>query len=276
MKGFKIKMNFRLFLFFCLLFIVVVFLASIAVKKQITSNVERTSSIDKVLDNGKDLSPTHTFEEKIKEDKVVVTGVIRTTGLRPEEKEKLGLKFGNYQITDFGRETIIPEIRGFYLESSDLFSQRYLGMCVRVEGRLAAGPKEEIRDQDKINQYYYQAFAMIPENILPLEMTECSPYEERPLSDIYFEPTTFSGILKHGKRPAPDIGYDYILVLDEEYLDKDSAFGYPIYLGEIDIVPSNNDIWIRIQEKINQKVTLGGYYLWGYAESKFLEVREIF
>ena len=278
MKKIRINLNFLLTL---VLFLFIIFISFLTIDVIIQKRSNTLFSFKNLLtssesetDIGKKVLPTLQASSSI-EDKVIVTGVIRTTGLSSEEKKKLDLELSNFQITDFGKATFDQKTHGYFLESDDLFSKNYLGKCVKIEGRLVPGWEELTQNSEKNSQFTYGNLAIIPENIIPVEMIKCDPYEERIQGEKNLDLATFSGTLKHRVRPAPDIGYDYLLFLNEEYLDTSSSTGSPELLEQIDITPFSNNIWIEIQEKIDQKVTLEGYYLWGYAESKYMEVHSV-
>jgi hypothetical protein len=274
MKKFKINIGFPSTLVLFLLLLFILFFASFVFSRKIT---DLRKSLLKPVSTEKNIgivaSPTTSVKPDLK-NKVIVTGIIRSTGLTPEEKEKLDLNFSNFQIVVSGNLEK-DKIRGYFLEVNDLFSAGYQGKCVKIEGTLVSGWGDIGSDYQKNGQFTYGNLAVLPEYILPMKMTDCSAYKETTGAEKYFDLISFSGILKHGIRPAPDIGYDYILELDEEYLDSSSSAGYPVYLKQIDVIPLNDGVWIEIEENIDKQVTLEGYYLWGYAESKYLEVHSI-
>ena len=63
-----------------------------------------------------------------------ITGVIRTSGLIAEERQKFGLNSAKFQITDFGenREETVP---GYFLLTNAL-DEDWLGKCARITGNV--------------------------------------------------------------------------------------------------------------------------------------------
>lgn len=278
MKRSGFKLSFPLILLLFLLFILLIIITSALMAKKrsdLLRSVKTSISqadIDKDLD--KDLSPKQISEKDLK-DRVVATGVIRTSGLNSDEKKKTDLKYSTYQLTDLSGDYTDKEVRGYFLEGDDLFSKRYLGKCVKVEGRLVPEWEKTLQDFMKNDQYSYGNLAMIPENITPTEMKKCSPYKGASMALHDFAASSFSGVIRYQTRPAPDIGYDYMLFSDEGFVDPDLTGSDSARLDHIDLTPFNNEIWIKFEDNIGKSVTLEGFYLWGYSESKYLEVHSL-
>ncbi len=97
------------------------------------------------------LMPRPNIKEEIvpisQADKMVVTGVIRTTGLGVEDKSKLGLTFSDYQITDFGQNSLVG---GYYLESGNKEIKELLGACIRIIGKTVPG-WEGVKRAEEVN-----------------------------------------------------------------------------------------------------------------------------
>lgn len=272
MKKFKVNFDYQLISFLLFLFLIFAFLFFVLNYGQ--RNFKYHKFIPADSEAGETISPPFPSKSDSGE-RISAIGVIRTTGLSSEQKQALGLSYANYQIISLKKNNLKTPQYKYFLEGNDLFSSNYLGKCVKVEGRILPGWDDIEGDNQKNNQYTYGNLAITPENLSPVDMSECDPYSEVHGSEKYFETATFSGVLKHGVRPAPDIGYDYILTLDEEYLDEKSALGYPTYLTLIDVSPFNNAVWMDFEENIGRRVTLEGYYVWGLAESKYLETHSI-
>lgn len=272
MHRIKSNLNFQLILFLLFIFTLVILFSLVeATCDEISKSIARENlNKDIKINNSEIVTPTIAIDERI-----IVTGVIRTSGLMVEEKNKLGLNYSNYQITDLKNDNKEDLVVGYFLESINLFSRNYLGKCVKIEGKLLT-EWEDVDSGFVVNdQFTYGNLAIIPENIKPQDMTECEPYDffEQKRND--FELLSFSGVLQYAKRPAPNVSCDYQLILDEEYVDNQNSTGRPLALNQIDVVPGSNKEWLDFEEKIGRRVTLSGYYLWGYSESKYLEVNSI-
>src|SRR3989344_8948572 len=203
-------------------------------------------------------------------DQLVVTGVLRTSGLSEEEKQKFGLTTVNYQVTYFGdyqRAYQEGQIMGYFLLSSNV-NDELLGKCVRLSGVI---PEEW---KNKIKADVYNRSVLNVASIEKIDNSSCNPYVQSQLTvDNTQEKLVLRGTAVHTKRPAPDIGYDYQLKLVEPFTDKLNASGLgPQPQSTVDIIPPTNVIWIDLEENINKEIGVEGYMVWGYAESRYLLV----
>ena len=110
------------------------------------------------------MSPT-----KTKTDQMTIAGVIRTSGLSEDEKQKLGLSNVTYQLTDFNKKDK-QDIYGYYLISSDKTIESLLGKCVQITGTEPT----EWKSKNKNDSYLRTAF--VPNNIGLVESSKCSPW----------------------------------------------------------------------------------------------------
>jgi len=198
---------------------------------------------------------------------LVVIGVLRTSGLSEEEKQKLSLTT-DYQITDFK----IPqeEQAGGYYLLSNMVNDELLGRCVRVAGMVPSEWKS------KDNSDSYNRLALNVTNIEKIDNSSCNPYSQTfPIADDTQEKLTLQGTVVRGKRPSPDIGYDYQLKLTEPFIDKFSSAGSLQKVSIVDIMPSSDNIWNVLEYNINKEINVEGYMVWGYAESRFLTVTSV-
>ncbi len=277
MKKLKLGLNFNLILSLFLLF----FLFLTIIFSIITENTKKSfyffESEKKLTDSkiSNQNSPSTVRDTHDNEREVIAIGVIRTSGLNEDEKKKLKLNLSNYQVTDLQNENLDKDILGFFLEADDLFSRVYLGKCVKVEGKLLPQWNLILEGFQKNTQYSYKNSVLVPERITPIDMKQCKPYREEFVGINNMVLATFSGILKHSVRLSYDIGYDYKLILDDDYLNKDFSFGEPTYLKEINVTPFNDEVWMEFEKNIGKNVVLEGYYLWGYAETKYLLVHTL-
>lgn len=202
-------------------------------------------------------------------DETKVIGVLRASGLSDEEKLKFGLTTANFQVTDFGdyqKAYQEGQIMGYYLKSDTKYDE-LLGKCVQVAGVIPEEWKNKnIRDS-------YHRLALSVTTIEKIDNSTCNPYSQTPLApNNTQEKLVLRGTVVHVKRPAPDIGYDYQLELEIPFVDKFSSAGSPQTVSLVDITPGTNDLWNEIEMNINKEITVEGYMVWGYAESRYLQV----
>jgi len=74
-----------------------------------------------------------------------------------------------------------------------------------------------------------------------------------------------TGMLRRAERPAPDIAYDYKLVLDEEFRDPLNAFDPNAVVAEVIVVPSGVAA-ADFEPLLGEHVRVGGVMQQGYAE----------
>lgn len=206
-----------------------------------------------------------------------ITGVIRTSGLLVEEKKTLGLSTSDYQITSFpqGISTDLG-VQGYYLESGEILDD-YLGKCVSIEGYIKSG-WEEIKDKDfTINdKYTYSRGALTLKSVNIINYSRCFESEGKAVKITPSADTiTLKGVFQHSTRPAPDIGYDYELMLFEPYFDELNAQGIT-NINKIEVVPSPNITIPTLESFISKEVTLEGQIEWGYAESRVFRASRIY
>ncbi|MBI2612181.1 hypothetical protein HYW54_05600 [Candidatus Gottesmanbacteria bacterium] len=211
----------------------------------------------------------------IQANQTVTTGVIRTSGLSDEEKQKFGLTNVNYQITDFGdyQKTYQEgRIQGYYLISNNV-NDELLGKCVHITGTIP----EEWKNKNKADAYSRSVLNVA--KIEKIDNSNCNPYSQnsqtQPTIDNSQEKLVLRGSVIRAKRPAPDIGYDYQLKLVEPFVDKLSSAGSPQKVSLVDVTPTTNNLWNELENNINKEVTVEGYMVWGYAESRYLQIMTI-
>ena len=51
-----------------------------------------------------------------------------------------------------------------------------------------------------------------------------------------------------------------------------SAAGSPQKVSLVDVTPTTNSLWNELENNLNKEVTVEGYMVWGYAESRYLSV----
>jgi hypothetical protein len=185
----------------------------------------------------------------------------------------MGLSYANFQVADL-KNRKEGEIAGYYLESEDSEFVRYQGKCVRVIGTVKEGWQDIEKQNFTVNkQDTYQRSVLIPSEIEPLKYSTCNPYAKSVSESL--NKVTLKGTIIRGVRPAPDIGYDYQLKLDEPYLDKSSFSGSPEKISTLDVAPSNNSLWETLEKSIGKKVKIEGFLAWGYSETRYLKATSV-
>lgn len=208
------------------------------------------------------VSPTQT-------NQATITGVIRTSGLSEDEKQKLGLSSVAYQLTDFNKNDK-QDLYGYYLISSDKTIETLLGKCVQITG----SEPMEWKNKNKSDSYLRTAF--VPNSINQIDTSKCSPYSSTPSKNVAgVEKSTLSGIVNMSNRPAPDINYDYQIKLSKPFLDKNNSSGSPQQVSLVEAVPDTNAIWVELTNNLNREVEIQGRMEWGYAESKYFRITSI-
>ncbi len=204
-------------------------------------------------------APTISTQPPTQKALLTFTGVIRTVGERQ-----------GFQLTDLNEKSYTyngEEYLGFLIQSTtqNFNQEHYLGKCVKVNLDLSSNFDGKTTNNDRL-------YAHI-DTIEPLAYEQCTPYGKylRPLE----KQTDFTGVIKRFERPAPDIGYDYILDLDEPYLDTTHMSGIPTNLDATVLIPLDDTVWKDIEETIGMPVKVSGAFEWGYAESKFLRVSSV-
>jgi len=192
-----------------------------------------------------------------------VSGLVYTTGITPEEKERLGLRYSAYQL-------LTDDDRSFFLEyKNESVLANLVGSCVRIEGTIS--PSGTFAPRDGYGRRLY-----IPSRMTRLAPKDCGSIPSVALTPAAPEKTmNVSGTILRMTRPAPDIAYDYGMQLDTPYTDNENASGLPQRLLVLVIVPQNEDVRRVLQSKIGSPVTAVGYMAWGYAESRHFIILEV-
>ncbi len=102
------------------------------------------------------------------------------------------------------------------------------------------------------------------------------PHPIRKNTEEYKNQTTiFFGKLAWLERPAPDIDYDYQLLLEQPYTDTNNASGLPQQVHSVVLISSDPEIQMEFEKNIDKEVAIEGSWEWGYAESKVFRVVSI-
>jgi len=220
---------------------------------------------DKSDDNGQ----THDDEviEQI-DEKDYVFGIIQTTGLSEDERDRYSLNYSQYQLTNLGENQLLDEeVERFFIESESARIQDFWGNCVKVTGKIVDDP---IGEMVKVG-YGNETPVITIEEISIAEEDSCKR-NYREISDIekYTKPVT--GKLVKSIRPAYDIAYDYTLKLNAE--NPDFAGGNVLPATQIYVMPTSTieDVFLNMLDK---NVSVEGYLEWGYAESRVFIITAI-
>ena len=203
-------------------------------------------------------------------DEAIINGIIRTAGLSPQEKAAFNLT-ADFQLTNL---TGNNQPEGYYLESP-LPVGDHLGQCVKISGQVKPDWEGIQNNNLVINQQTtYERGAFLATKIEQIPYPDCN-FETFPIRpETQMSTITLIGTLEHSTRPAPDIGYDYRLVLEEIFPDPIDPDIKPGGYQEIDIIPNGLKI-STIESLIGKKVSVKGSFEWGYAETRFFNATQI-
>ena len=212
------------------------------------------------------LSTQELPEEVVVEEKLPHhTGRLYTSGLSAQEADALALTEPVYQLV--GAES-------FFFTGSDS-PQEYLGQCLRVEGPIRSGWEDR---PDRLNQQFtYGRAALEVHGILLQEPRACLAFPMPEGNQQAMEVKNYSGELRRMERPAPDIAYDYLLVLEEPFVDEYHPVQPGQLVRELPLSLSTAEQLQFIEESLRQKkrVNLQAALVQGYAERKVLQVQGI-
>lgn len=198
---------------------------------------------------------------------VEVVGIVRSAGLNQEEINQDNLQGIKYQVTDFpvnGND----QVTGYFLTGKETEAVG-LGKCVQITGIVLDKWKEV-----KIKEAYSREPVEVA-SATEVGYENCSFFPVVSSYNSEFlkgsKTVTYGGTIERMTRPAPDIGYDYVLNLIKPILETNGAAGIPQKLESIVIVPGTNKSWLDLESNIHKKITVKGYWLWGFAESRYVE-----
>jgi len=201
------------------------------------------------------------------ETQTTLVGVVRSSGLSADLQARLDF-IGRYQITDLGPNSTYP-FNSYFIKDDlpELYTN--LGKCVFLQGTVNNTLESTLLLNP--NETFFSVT-----NLTPLAYTQCSPYFD-PVDPITptLKSQIFTGTIQRTDRVAPDINYDYELILDEPFVDEFNASGLPLTQTRLTIMPRSNTIWQQIEETIGQKVRVIGTMEWGYAESRHFVIKEL-
>lgn len=214
-------------------------------------------------------------------DTVSLIGAVWTSGLLDEEKEMLGIDPG-YQIvkplkpTPKGNQS--EKISSAYLLSNSVELFNYLGRCVSITGKIVNGWENLEENNYIINgKWTYGRSALVVNDVSIIDVNNCVydfDWINGRVDGQEYE--KFVGQIGFAERPAPDISYDFEIILPKPYEDDRNATGRAIWRDALDISPGTDEILVQLLENIGKDVEIYGYWEWGYAESRFFMVTAIY
>lgn len=187
-----------------------------------------------------------------------VTGVLRTSGLQPDEAKALGLSTDNYQV--------ISQM-AYFIEGPDSL-EAYLGKCLKLVGTMVAEEQENASGRQH-EQTTYGRKRFIVEGI-----------EVQPNSLCYYSDTTqrhpqgrevaYTGFVERMQRPAPDIAYDYQLRLQKPYRDANNPYQPGKLVQSLPLGSADFEVLNTLEDAYRQKnrLRIQGVQYQGYAESE--------
>jgi hypothetical protein len=222
--------------------------------------------------------PTIPSETKnLQSNQINLTGMIWTSGLSESEKEVLDID-SNYQIEkSLSREGWDEKTDGMYLISDADDFEKYLGKCVAINGNIYEGWEQLVQNDYEINgKWTYGRSALVVQKVEEKNIDQCvSDYDQTIKDKVTIENSnheTIKGKLEFSKRPAPDIGYDFIIIPSEPFIDEQNSAGYPVVSRFVDVNAGTDEIFTAMTKNTGKEVEVGGYMIWGYAESRYLVV----
>lgn len=216
--------------------------------------------------------PTQPAKKVTEEDykPVSFTGIVRTTGLTTEEKADRGIAevYGNYQL--------ITSDNSYYFIGQDSIFGDLIGKCAQVDVPKAS--IVPITEADKKANRAYDYSKIYINNSSEVKVSDYSACKIQPYSDPLYprDMRTFEGVIWRNVRPSADIGYDYVMKVKGGYKDPSNSMGVPDHIFyDVVIYPANGEMLKLIEQNIGKNVTAKGYYIWGWAESKYLLTTEL-
>lgn len=201
----------------------------------------------------------------VKEEEPVYTGLLYTSGLSAQEAAVLQLPQPVYQLSG---------LESFFFSGNDSL-QAYLGKCIAIKGEIAPGWEQQPVQVN--NQFTYGRAALQVERIMLQEADACSAMPLTASAEQPGEVKSYRGELRRMKRPAPDIAYDYILLLDKPIADEQHAIQPGRLVHELPISISRAEQLQKIEKLLRERkpVKLEASLVSGYAERRVLQLEEI-
>lgn len=206
------------------------------------------------------VAPTIQFSDS----NVGVVGYVFSSGLQigPDYQ----LTYINYEASNIAPVSLKMMLDGVFLVGQNDEFEQYWGMCVEVTGSLPP----EINTTTPSENYFRANM-----RVTSIKLSDnCSVILDEH-TDAAISTGTYTGIILRNERPAPDIAYDYKLVLTTPYTTTNTASGLEEIVSEVVVVPMNNEAFSIIGNNLGKKVTVDGEWMTGFAESTFFLVNSV-
>ena len=194
------------------------------------------------------------------------SGRLYTSGLSAVEMEKLQLEPPVYQLS---------AAESYFFSGPDSLRE-YTGSCVGVRGVIKEGWEKWPGELN--GQYTYGRVALDVSQIELLNLSACPEVEgEATALAPNGKAAVYSGRVKRMERPAPDIAYDYALVLEEPYQDMNHPVEPGKWVKELPLVTYKAEMMNQLEATLasNAVLKLKAFREQGYAEQNVLRLDTI-
>ncbi len=209
------------------------------------------------------------------------TGILREMDLDEDLKTNRFIAEGRFQLTRLNAydEKKLPyETSSVFIEKYPGNTADFIGKCVTIKGGLNSNWINKIDKAFEKNKFKYNALVFEATAVDKNDYDKCDGYKDYIDSIVPKDskPITLSGVIRRQPRTVPDVGpYDYILMLTEPYTIQINSSGEPQKVEYMPIEPQNNDVWVKLENKVGKTTAVEAYELWGYFESKYLLVTRV-
>jgi hypothetical protein len=208
------------------------------------------------------------------------TGILRFSGITQEQKDELQLvdskyilEIGGYAINGVHANSLVLEGTAVE-EGTDISSLE--GKCVSAKGTVS--PESAEADY---NGFTYDRVMLrdVVLSVTPLEACRNVIYPiQKPsgpnVGENDFKSVEIKGVIRRINRPAPDIAYDYVIDSTESIPGAMNMSGLDEPIKFSVVMPSDFDVYSKLEQTIGTQVHVRGYFQWGYAESQFFTIEE--
>src|SRR3989344_9280954 len=177
------------------------------------------------------------------EDKLLsLSGIIWTSGLMDSEKEVLNINTEYQIVKSLSSQGWNENTNGMFLINNGIDFKEYIGKCVAIDGEIVTGWEQLEKNNYEINgKWTYNRSAIIVLEINEEDLGQCIvDYDSTVKDKAIVDNSSYENVrgkLEFAIRPAPDIGYDFVIIPNEPFVDEQSAAGYPVEINKLDINP---------------------------------------
>lgn len=191
-------------------------------------------------------------------------GIIQSSGLTEKEKAENNLEdYSNFQL--------LTDSTAYYLKSGkDLVT--FWGKCVKISGRL------DTVWAKNYTSHTYGRQGFIIKSIERVSFRRCFPQDSLKKKTPHLtDSENLTGVIQRTFRPAPDIAYDYVLILEEPFIFEESQMVPNERITKIRLTIPDKKLYPTLEKYVQsgKRVTLSGYKERGYAESLTFSVIKI-